>query len=86
MANVGMRSVTLLKDYPAAGLKEGDVVEANVWLNLDAYVPCAEVAGPNGHAVGLGRMEWGGWKYTEEPSRCMHGRTFEDVCERCHSE
>jgi hypothetical protein len=66
MANLGMRSVTLLKDNDRAGLKAGDVVEASCWLNLDAYAPCAEVT-VDGQVIGLGRMDYsGGWRFTDD--------------------
>lgn len=72
MANLGTRSVTLLKDYPPH-LREGETVEAECWLNLDAYADCATVHLPDGKWVGLGRMEYGGWKYAEpkvKPCTC----------------
>jgi hypothetical protein len=65
MAILGMRAVTLLKDYPNANLKAGETVQADCWLNLDAYIDCAEVRAPDGHMVGLGRITHGGWKYAD---------------------
>lgn len=65
MANLGTRAVTLLKDYPNANLTEGETVQASCWKNLDAYIDCAEVPGPDGRAVGLGRITDGGWKYAD---------------------
>lgn len=61
MANLGTRAVRLLRDYTDE-LKEGDVVQAECWLNLDAYIDCAEVR-VGSEQVGLGRITSGGWEY-----------------------
>ena len=73
MSVLGTMSVTLLKDNDRAGLKAGDVVDAECWLGLDAYQPCAEVKVPSkdsGHlmeTVGLGRMDYSkAWRFTDD--------------------
>ncbi len=66
MAILGTRSVTLLRD--AGPLCKGDTVDAEVWLNLDAYEPCAEVkiaATGRAEQVMLGRISSGGWEYAD---------------------